>query len=127
MRRLPDYFADSYALVAYLEGNPRYVRIFQRKSLCTSALNVLELYGTLLRRLSKGEARASSIPFLPLVRVGTPEVALEAAEFRQRMRVKKRDCSYIDAWGYAMAREIGVPFLTGDPSFKAVQDVEFVR
>jgi predicted nucleic acid-binding protein len=126
-RNLPEYFADSYAFVAFLEGNGRYVRIFKRKALCTSALNILELYGTLLRRFDPAEARASSVPFLPLVVSGAADVALAAGEFRHRMRARRRDCSYIDAWGYAMAQEIGVPFLTGDPSFKAVENVEFVR
>jgi predicted nucleic acid-binding protein len=124
---LPDCFADSFAFVAYLQGNPRYVRIFERKTLCTSALNILELYATLLRRLGRAEARASSVPFLSLVVSGAADVALVAGEFRQLMRARRRDCSYIDAWGYAMAQEIGIPFLTGDPSFKSVENVEFVR
>jgi predicted nucleic acid-binding protein len=124
---LPDYFADSYALVAYLEGNPRYSRIFSRRVLCTSALNLLELYATLLRRIDAQEARSLSVPFLPLVIDVPAEVALNAAEFRQSMRSNKRDCSYIDAWGYAAAAELGVPFLTGDPSFKSLENVEFVR
>jgi predicted nucleic acid-binding protein len=124
---LPDYFADSYALVAYLEGNPRYGRIFERKTLCTSALNILELYATLLPRLGRDQARASAVPFLPLVISGGADVALVAGEFRQLMRDRKRDCSYVDAWGYAIARENGIPFLTGDNSFKSMENVEFVR
>jgi predicted nucleic acid-binding protein len=124
---LPDLFADSYALVAFLEGNERYVRIFERKELATTALNVLEVYATLLRRIEPGEAREVSSGLLPLAVAIPAEVALTAGEFRQSMRASKRDCSYVDAWGYASARHLGVPFLTGDPAFRRVENVEFVR
>ena len=124
---MPDLFADSFALVAFLEGNPRYVRIFRRKKLVTSALNVLEVYATLLRRFNREEAREAAGAFLPVVVEVPPEVALTAAEFRRTMRASKRDCSYIDAWGFAAAKHEGVPFLTGDPAFKHVENVEFVR
>ena len=124
---MTDFLADSYALVALLEGNDRYVRIFRRKIVGTTALNVLEVYATLLRRLDRLEARELSSGFLPIVISTPPEVALSAGEFRQFMRAQKRDCSYIDAWGYASARHLEVPFLTGDPAFETVEHVEFVR
>jgi len=124
---LPDVFADSYALVALLEGNDRYVRIFRRKDVVTSALNLLEVYSTLLRRLDRAECRELTAGIVSMVVAVPPEVAFAAAEFRQSMRSQKRDCSYIDAWGYATAQHLGVPFLTGDPSFHHLEGVEFVR
>ena len=124
---MPDIFADSYALVALLEGNERYVRVFQRKDVVTSALNLLEVYATLLRRLDRAECRELTAGIVSLVVAVPPEVAFAAAEFRQSMRSQKRDCSYIDAWGYTAAQHLRVPFLTGDPSFRHVEGVEFVR
>jgi len=124
---LTDFLADSYALVAFLEGNDRYVRIFRRKTLATTALNVLEVYATLLRRLDDTVAKEVCSGLLPLTVPVPAEVALVAGDFRHRMRSVKRDCSYIDAWGYAAARRLGVPFLTGDPSFRGIEHVEFVR
>jgi len=124
---LVDYFADSYALVAFLEGNPRYGRIFRRRRLATTALNVLEVYGTLLRRIEEGEAKEVCSGLLPLTVAVPPEVALAAGDFRHHMRSLKRNCSYIDAWGYAAARQLKVPFLTGDPAFRGIESVEFVR
>ncbi len=124
---MTDFLADSYAMVAFLEGNERYVRIFRRKTIATTALNVLEVYAALLRRLDRREARRLSVGFLPIVATVPPEVALSAGEFRQFMRTLKRDCSYIDAWGYAAARHMEVPFLTGDSVFKTIKHVEFVR
>ena len=124
---MTDFLADSYALVAFLEGNERYVRIFRRKMLATTALNILEVYATLLRRLDGAVAKEVCSGLLPLAIPVPAEVALAAGEFRHRMRSMKRDCSCIDAWGYAAARRLGVPFLTGDPSFRGVDHVEFVR
>lgn len=126
-KTLPDLFADSYALVALLEGNERYVRIFRRREVATSALNLLEVYSTLLRRFDRAECRALTTGIVPMIVPVPPEVAFAAGEFRQSMRSERRDCSYIDAWGYAAAQHLGVPFLTGDPAFRHVDGVEFVR
>ena len=113
--------------MALLEGNERYVRIFRRKEVATSALNLLEVYATLLRRLDPAECRELTAGIVSMVVTVPPEVAFVAAEFRHSMRARRRDCSYIDAWGYAAAQHLGVPFLTGDPSFRHVEGVEFVR
>lgn len=124
---MPELFADSYALVAFLEGNERYVKIFRHKALVTSAMNVLEVYATLLRRIGRAEAREIASALNQIVTEVPPEVALDAGDFRYWMRRNQRDCSYIDAWGYAASRSLGLPFLTGDPAFKRVAHVEFVR
>jgi predicted nucleic acid-binding protein len=126
-RTLVDLFADSYAFVAFVEGNERYRRIFQRKELATSAMNVLEVYATLLRRLSQEEARKIVTPMMAFVTAIPPEVAIPAGQFRHQMRAKGKDCSYIDAWGYAASQSLGVPFLTGDTAFRGITGVEFVR
>jgi len=124
---LADFFADSYALVALLEGNERYVRIFRRKVIVTSSLNLLEVYSTLLRRFDHDESRELTAGITSMIVPVPPETAYAAGEFRQAMRSQRRDCSYIDAWGYASARHLGIPFLTGDPAFRHVEQVEFVR
>jgi len=124
---LADFFADSYALVALLEGNERYVRIFRRKVIVTSSLNLLEVYSTLLRRFDSDESRELTAGITSMIVPIPPEVAYAAGEFRHSMRAQRRDCSYIDAWGYAGAKHLGIPFLTGDPAFRHVERVEFVR
>ena len=127
MRTLADYLAGSYAWVALLEGNERYERIFRRKQLVTTAMNVLEVYSTLLRRIPRSEAKEMAAALLAYVTPVPPETALAAGEFRQFMRNRRLDCSYIDAWGYASARALGRKFLTGDPAFRSIEDVEYVR
>ena len=124
---MTDFFADSYAVVGFLEGNPRYVRIFRHRQIVTSAFNVLEVYSTILRRLDPTEARRVAVSLLGYVAELPPELALAAGAFRHRMRALKRDCSYVDAWGYSAAEHLQVPFLTGDPAFKGLDRVEFVR
>lgn len=126
VRSLPDLFGDSYAIIALLEGNSRYARIFRQKDVVTSAINVLEVYGTLLRRIEAAEARAIAKSLLTMVTPVTPEVAILAGEFRHSMRAQKRNCSYVDSWGYASAQFLTVPFLTGDPAFAGVENVTFV-
>lgn len=113
--------------MALLEGNDRYLRIFRRKSIATSALNLLEVYATLLRRFDRAECRELTAGIVPMVVSVPPEIAFAAGDFRQVMRSLRRDCSYVDAWGYAAAQHLGIPFLTGDPAFRQVDGVEFVR
>jgi predicted nucleic acid-binding protein len=127
VRTLADYFADSYAFVAHLEGNERYNRIFRTKILVTTALNVLEIYSTLLRRIDSREAKQLASAFLRCVVPVPEESVLVAGEFRRAMRSRRRDCSYIDSWGYAAAKHLKIPFLTGDPAFRGIENVSFVR
>jgi predicted nucleic acid-binding protein len=124
---LADFLGDSYAFVALFEGNARYARILRHKSVVTTSLNVIEVYATLLRRLESSEARTHALALLPLVREIPPETAIAAGEFRRSMQARKRDCSYIDSWGYASAQALGIRFLTGDPAFKGIEQVAFVR
>jgi predicted nucleic acid-binding protein len=124
---LVEYFADSYAFFARAEGNPRYIRIFQRGEIVTSALNVLEVYSVMLTRIPEDEARRHASACFHFV-VGVPEdTALPAAEFKRRMLREGRDCSTVDAWGYAASVRLGRRFLTGDGHFKGVANVAFVR
>jgi len=47
---------------------------------------------------------------------------MEACHLRRT--IKK--ASYVDALGYVLAKRCRARFLTGDPAFKGVEDVEFV-
>ena len=124
---MPSLFADTYAFIALLEGNERYARIFGRGGLVTSAMNVQEVYTILLQRLDEEPATAFARSILGTVVDIPPEVALEAARFKGRMATERRDCSHIDAWGYASAKVLKRKFLTGDTAFRGLRNVEFVR
>ena len=124
---MAEYLADSYAFVAFFEDNERYKRLFASAKIATTAMNVLEVCSVLLRRIDKDEALEFSQAMLSRVVDVRPEVALMAAELRRKMAQEKRQCSLIDAWGYAAAVAHGLKFLTGDPAFKGLENVEFVR
>ncbi len=44
-----------------------------------------------------------------------------------RFRVDHPGLSHVDCLGYLLAREHGVPFLTGDDGFRGMENVEFVK
>jgi len=119
--------ADSYAYLALVEGNERYRRIFQRGGIFTTAMNVVEVCGALLRRMPPDDAIAFSSSILSTVVDVPTEVAIAAAQFRRKMASEGHKCSHIDAWSYCAASALGLRFLTGDPVFKGLENVEFVR
>lgn len=124
---MAELLADSYAFLAFAEGNERYRSILSRGGFVTTALNVLEVYTALMRRMDHHDAREFARGMLSNVADAPPETALEAAEFRRKMLGAGKECSHIDAWGWAAAKALGRRFLTGDPAFKGVENVEFVR
>lgn len=131
---MTDYLADTYALMRAFEGHPRYAGIFRgSKRVVTTAFNALELYHCLLRDGTSPDA-AETFARACLKRVVhiAPDVALAAGPTKLRLnaalraRGEKARISYVDAWGYEAARALGMKFLTGDPVFKGLPDVEFV-
>ena len=118
------YYADTYALIEILRGNPRYRRYTQ---IITGEPNMMELAYVLVRDYGKEEALRilrrirGSIPVV----IPTDEDYTRAAE--KRLEWKDRNVSLIDTLGYVLAREMGLKFLTGDREFKGVEDVEWVK
>lgn len=119
--------ADSYALIELFGGNPRYVPVFRAEDVATTALNVVEVYSALLRRLPQEEAETYARACLARVVDVPSTAALRAAEFRTEMHDRKRNCSHVDAWGYAAAEVLGRKFLTGDEAFHGLSNVQFVK
>ncbi len=122
-----ELLADTYALFGLLEGNPRYRALFAHENVVTTALNVVEVYAVLLRRVEKEKAREFADSCLALAVDVPGGVALPAGEFRAQRAAAKKNCSHIDAWGYAAARALGRKFLTGDEAFRGLSNVMFVK
>lgn len=117
------YFADSYAIIEILKGNKRYTQYLDYQ-LVTMKFALAEIYYFLLRTdVSYAKQIFSQYSHILIetslraVRVGT------AFKFKYR----KEKLSYVDCVGYAMARELNIPFLTGDEKFKDKPNVEFVQ
>jgi uncharacterized protein len=118
-------FADTYALVAHWEGRPAY-RSLANEEPVTTALNLLELGQVMLRRRAPHVTEVLAA-WQPRVVEPDPSIPLEAARFRLERQEAGADCSTVDVWGYATARHLGIPFLTGDRGFRGVPGVKFLK
>ena len=120
------HYADTYALVEILRGNPAY-KSYTR--LVTSEFNLLELayavtrdYGEDIALQVLDEVRKNIVIIYP-----DDRDYVEAALFKISQRRAGRNVSLVDALGYVLAKKIGVPFLTGDKAFKGLENVEYVK
>ncbi|NPA97908.1 MAG: type II toxin-antitoxin system VapC family toxin [Crenarchaeota archaeon] len=122
------YYADTYALVEILRGNPAYER-YASEELITSEFNLLELAYALTRDYGKAKA----LEVLRIVRAfvmivqPTDEDYVEASSLRIELKGQGKNLSLIDALGYVLAKRLGIPFLTGDHEFKNLDRVEYVK
>ena len=122
------YYADTYALVEILRGNPAYEK-YASEELITSEFNLLELAYALTRDYGKAKA----LEVLRIVRAfvmivqPTDEDYVEASSLRIELKEQGKNLSLIDALGYVLAKRLGIPFLTGDREFKNLDRVEYVK
>ena len=124
---MTDFFADTYALFAALQGAPAYAEQFEARRGATTALNVVEFAYGLRRRDLAAHLPSVLPPVLDLVVQPPHSVVDRAARFKAERREAGAPCSYVDAWGYATARWLDVPFLTGDDDFRGVPGVRFLK
>ncbi|MCZ7362945.1 MAG: PIN domain-containing protein [Candidatus Methanoperedens sp.] len=120
------YFFDTYALFEIFFGNDDYLDYLDSE-VVTTRLNLMEIYYHLLRDYGEkvaeeyyDETIGYSIEFMDMD-------IKEAMKFRLKMKRKKKDLSYVDALGVAIANRMNIPFLTGDVAFEDVPNVEFVK
>jgi len=121
------YFYDSYAVLAYFAGHPGYRRYFRGEAGFLTILNLMEIYYTTLREHGEEWAERVLSATAPLLRDFTLEDMREAMKLRLRLRKEGRSLSYADALGYHLASRHGVRFLTGDPAFKQLENVEYIK
>ena len=120
------YYADTYALVEILRGNPAY-RPYTR--LVTSEFNLLELAYAVTRDYGEDVAIRVLEEVRRNVVIAYPddEDYVKAAVFKLSQRRAGRNVSLVDALGYVLAKRLGIPFLTGDKAFKGLENVEYVK
>ena len=118
------YYADTYALIEILKGNPNYKNY---TDLITSEFNLLELAYALVRDYNEETA----LNILKEVRKSVPIVKPDDEDYieaaKTRLTLRKRNISLIDALGYTIAKNLGIKFLTGDKQFKDLENVEYVK
>lgn len=124
---MANVFADTYALFAAVDGARAYKPHLVEGEVATTALNVVEFaYGIHRRGLA---ARLDELlpPLLDLVVEPERSVVADAAIFKAERLAAGARCTFVDAWGYATARSLKLPFLTGDEDFRGVPGVKFVK
>ncbi len=122
------YYADTYALVEILKGNPAYKR-YADEELVTSEFNMLEL----AYALTKDYDEEKTVKILRVVRAFVTVVQprdedyTKASVLRLELRKQGKNLSLIDALGYVLAKRLGMAFLTGDREFRNLDRVEYVK
>lgn len=116
------YFLDTYALIEILHNNPLYQK-YKEEELKTSLFQLYELYYILLRDYDEEIAKIQFYRFFDSCLNVREEHIFLASAFK--LNHAKRNISYVDALGYAIAEQEGMRFLTGDKEFKNLPNVEF--
>ncbi len=127
MQKTKTFFYDSYAILAYLSGNPKYTPYFEEHNGFMTKLNLLEVYyRTLEVHGTQSAKKVAEVFGKYVVDFGLSEVE---GSMKLRLKLKKDGCdiSYADALGYYLALSSSVKFLTGDKWFKGLKGVEFVE
>lgn len=128
----PKYILDSYALLAYFQGEPAGVKVRTilkdasdgHAAAFISVISLGEIYYIIARKRGKEKALEitediSSLP-VDLVDVTTKRV-LAAAHVKSQYPV-----SYADAFVVATAQEFSATIVTGDPEFKETESIAAV-
>ncbi|MBS3102090.1 PIN domain-containing protein [Candidatus Woesearchaeota archaeon] len=119
------FFFDTYAFYEIIVGNPNYKAYTKNARIITTQLNLMELYYQLILAYDKKTALELFKRYEELIAPISNGAIIEAMDFRKQ-HYKKR-LSYVDCVGYIMAKNAGIPFLTGDRQFKEMPNVEFVK
>jgi predicted nucleic acid-binding protein len=124
---LPVYVLDSFAMLAYLDGEPGMARVrailgqaLQHSCrVLMSVINLGEVVYITHREMGLAQAQAvlAAIEQLPLeILPATRESVLAAAHIKANHRI-----AYADAFAVAGAQESGGVAVTGDPEFQMVE------
>jgi len=118
------HFFDSYAILEIIFQNKSY-EIFENDVIMTNALNLSEVYYSLLLKYDRRTAdfwmKNLDLQFMGIV----PDISIEASRFK--FEHKNEKLSYADCIGYVTARKHSLKFVTGDTQFKNKPNVVFVK
>jgi predicted nucleic acid-binding protein len=124
---MTEYFLDTYALIEYLKGNKKFMEIMDNaQNQVTTLLNRMELYKFCLVEVGKEKADEYFETFKHLEVQLNESIVKKAVEKKLELNKEKKNVSYVDAIGYAIALENNLKFLTGDKAFKGLPNVEYI-
>lgn len=120
---MPDFFFDTYALLAVLQGEPAY-EPFRRTPVFTHDLCLYELFTAILREKPDADPLAAVDALRPNRLPHSLGDLVEASAYK--LSRSKDRVSYADSLGYVLARGHGLRFLTGDEKFEGVENVAWL-
>jgi len=123
-----DYLWDSYAIIELLRGSPAYAELRQASIISTPFAIIEACF--IIQRNSDFSPEESAELAMGLMEYAPPfdgQLLSAAATWRLKSSDRRRRYSYADAFGYVMAQQLGLTFLTGDRAFDGLQGVEIRR
>lgn len=121
------FYYDSYAVMAYLSGNPNYRVYFEENEGILTKLNLIEIcYRTMELHGDEAATEVTTLFSKYAVDFGRIDI-LRSMKLRLKLKKEGRNISYADALGYYLALKNKLRFLTGDQEFKELDNVEFVK
>lgn len=118
------YFFDTYAIIELIKDNPNYKK-YHEEPVITGMLN----YGEFYYWYVKNKEKAPSLDWFRKIK--DELLSLEVRDVIEGMQVRYENMShklsFVDCVGYATARRRKLVFLTGDPGFKGMENVEFAK
>jgi predicted nucleic acid-binding protein len=121
-------FADTYALIELLKGNPNY-ESYSDVELVSTEFNILELAYALFRDFGPDEAEKvmKSVRAKIDVMLTNDTDYINASSLRLSENRTGKKLSLVDALGYSYSIKLGIKFLTGDREFSGMEDVEYAK
>jgi predicted nucleic acid-binding protein len=121
-------FADTYALIELLKGNPNY-KGYSNTDLVVTEFNLFELTYAIYRDFGQEEAANVIGTVRTKVEVIPTDDSdyLNVSDFRSSANKTGKKLSLVDALGYSCSRKLGIKFLTGDKEFSEMENVEYAK
>ena len=126
---MTEYFVDAFAWVEYLEGSrlgEKVKKIVEENRCFTSAVSLAEVVSKAQRTNRDPQIAFEAILVNSRILPVNEEAAFRAGMLHARMREKEKSFGLADAFLLAQ-RTRKQRILTGDPHFRNVENVEFLK
>ena|SRR3989338_10224614 len=121
------FVLDTYAILGFIDGNPKYKEYLNNEISITTAFNMMEVYYKMLKKFDEESAEHVYDTLLLFEHHIEHETIKNAMKKRLKLKSEGKDISYVDAIGYQLAIELGAKFVTGDKEFEKLENVLFIK
>jgi predicted nucleic acid-binding protein len=120
------YFLDTCAILGYLKGEKAFEIIVESDVFSVSRFQLMEVYYITLKEAGQELAERYYEAFSRHEKQIEERTLKNAMKKRLDMQKLGLNVSYVDAIGYQYALENKIRFVTSDPAFKKLDNVEFI-